>query len=205
MYQLLFANIVFNHDNVTASKWLFLYSSELFEWVKRTTWFSPKKIIPFPIRTNMTLMKKAPNPIASSKEATDWLEAMEESSAQLLVRTSLEISCWCAKRCHACRPNQDIITMWSRIACTQGRNEFIWRPGQEASLAPPCSNLRSFGSKCSLLYWRKYLWHCCDFSAPPAMIQHLGNCAPLAPLLRPCLYLKQRISSDALLSLCARY
>jgi len=41
----------------------------------------------------MTLMKKAPNPIASSKEATDWLEAMEESSAQLLVRASLEISC----------------------------------------------------------------------------------------------------------------
>jgi len=29
----------------------------------------------------------------------------------------------------------------------QERNEFRWRPGQEASLAPPCSNLSSFGSK----------------------------------------------------------
>jgi len=33
----------------------------------------------------------------------------------------------------------------------QGRNEARWRPGQEAPLAPPCSNLRSFGSKCSVL------------------------------------------------------
>ena len=33
------------------------------------------------------------------------------------------------------------------LYCTQGRNEVRWRPGQETSLAPPCSNLRSFGSK----------------------------------------------------------
>jgi len=33
----------------------------------------------------------------------------------------------------------------------QGRNEVRWRPGHEASLAPPCSNLRSFGSKCTVL------------------------------------------------------
>jgi len=32
----------------------------------------------------------------------------------------------------------------------QGRNEVRWRPGQEASLALPCSNLRSFGSKCTV-------------------------------------------------------
>jgi len=36
-------------------------------------------------------------------------------------------------------------------AQNQGRNEVRWRPGQEASLAPPCSNLRSFGSKCIVL------------------------------------------------------
>jgi len=29
----------------------------------------------------------------------------------------------------------------------QGRNEVRWYPGQETSLAPACSNLRSFGSK----------------------------------------------------------
>ena len=33
----------------------------------------------------------------------------------------------------------------------QGRNEVRWRPGQEASLAPQCSNLRSFGSKRTVL------------------------------------------------------
>ena len=46
----------------------------------------------------------------------------------------------------------------------QGRNEVRWRPGQEASLAHLCSNLRSFGSKSTV--WRKYLWHCWDFSTP---------------------------------------
>jgi len=33
----------------------------------------------------------------------------------------------------------------------QGRNEVKWCPGQDASLAPPYSNLRSFGSKCIVL------------------------------------------------------
>ena len=35
-------------------------------------------------------------------------------------------------------------------AYEQGRHDVRWRPGQEASLAPPCSNLRSFGSKCTV-------------------------------------------------------
>jgi len=35
-----------------------------------------------------------------------------------------------------------------------GRNEVRWHPGQEASLAPPCSNPRSFGSRRAAL---KYL------------------------------------------------
>jgi len=50
----------------------------------------------------------------------------------------------------------------------QGRGEIRWRLGQETSLAPPCSNVRSFGSKYSLPYWRKNLQHCWDFSAPPS-------------------------------------
>ena len=33
----------------------------------------------------------------------------------------------------------------------EGLNEVSWRPGQEASLAPQCSNLRCFGSKCTAL------------------------------------------------------
>ena len=40
---------------------------------------------------------------------------------------------------HVCRP------------LYQGRNEVRWRPGQKASLASLCSNLRSFGSKCTEL------------------------------------------------------
>jgi len=35
--------------------------------------------------------------------------------------------------------------------CNQGRDEVRWRPGHEASLAPPYWNLRSFGSKFALL------------------------------------------------------
>jgi len=37
--------------------------------------------------------------------------------------------------------------------CThnQGHAEVRWRPGQETSLAPPCSSLRPFGSKCTVL------------------------------------------------------
>ena len=33
----------------------------------------------------------------------------------------------------------------------QGRNEVRWRPGQEASLAPPYLKLRSSGRKCTVL------------------------------------------------------
>jgi len=33
----------------------------------------------------------------------------------------------------------------------QGRNEARWHLGQETCLAHPCSNLRSFGSKCTVL------------------------------------------------------
>ena len=33
---------------------------------------------------------------------------------------------------------------------TQERNEVKWRPGQEASFTPPCSNLRPVGSKCAV-------------------------------------------------------
>ena len=69
----------------------------------------------------------------------------------------------------------------------QRRNEVRWRQGQEASLAPPwCSNLRTFGSKCTAL--KKALVILLGFSAPPAaaMIRRPGNCVPFPPSLRPC-------------------
>ena len=43
-----------------------------------------------------------------------------------------------------------------------------------------CPHVRTWGlSEANVLHWRKYLWHCWDFSAPPAVIRHPGNCAPL--------------------------
>ena len=46
---------------------------------------------------------------------------------------------------------RDVFQQFINASGAQGRNEVRWRPGQEASLAPPCSSLRSFGSKCTLL------------------------------------------------------
>jgi len=40
---------------------------------------------------------------------------------------------------------QEIVTKY------QGRTKVKWRPGQETSLAPPCSNLKSFERKCAVL------------------------------------------------------
>jgi len=47
----------------------------------------------------------------------------------------------------------------------------VWRP-----------HVRTWsGSKTNVLYWRKYLWHCWDYSAPPPrrfiVIRRPGNCA----------------------------
>jgi len=73
------------------------------------------------------------------------------------------------------------------------RGEVRWRPGQKASLAPLCSNLRSFRSKSTVL--KKVLVTLLGLfgtpgshSAPPAVIQHVGNCVPLPPSLRSCIY-----------------
>jgi len=70
--------------------------------------------------------------------------------------------------------------------CSQGRYEVRWRPGHEASLAPPCSNLRSFGSKCIVL--KKVLVTLLGLSAPLAVIQSpCSDSAPreLCPLCTP--------------------
>jgi len=78
--------------------------------------------------------------------------------------------------------------------------------GQEASLSPRCSNLRSFWS--NVLYWRRYLWHCWDFFSSPAVISRPPPwcaprsdsapgelCLPCPPPLRPCI---RYIKSDKL-------
>ena len=47
----------------------------------------------------------------------------------------------------------------------------VWRP-----------HARTWGlSETNALYWRNDLWHCWDFTAPPAVIRCPGICAPLPP------------------------
>jgi len=68
-----------------------------------------------------------------------------------------------------------------RLVCLlrPGRNEARWRPGQEASLAPPYSNLRSFGSKRTVL--KKVLL------IMLGLFGARGIMPPSPPSLRPCL------------------
>ena len=72
---------------------------------------------------------------------------------------------------------------WCKGKCCQGRNEVRWRSGQETSLAPHVWTWDL--SEANLLYWKKYLWHCWNFSAFLAVNRRPGNCAPLAPLVTP--------------------
>jgi len=62
--------------------------------------------------------------------------------------------CWSVLHNNNIATNLQRFISW-RFAClwllNKVRNEVRWRPGQEASLAAPCSNLRSFGSKCTVL------------------------------------------------------
>jgi len=71
------------------------------------------------------------------------------------------------------------------ICIAQGRNEVRWRLRQETSLPPPCSNLRSLGSKC----FEKYCFENSAYDTVgtfwlPAVIRRPGNCYPLPPSLR---------------------
>ena len=43
------------------------------------------------------------------------------------------------------------VVHWFTNHTTQGRNKVRWRQEKEASVALPCSSLRSFGSKCTVL------------------------------------------------------
>jgi len=69
-------------------------------------------------------------------------------------------------------------------AWPEGRTDVRWHSGQETSLAPPCSNPRSFGGKCTALKKVGYLQHCWDFSAtgalyfPPVPAQRRASAEP---------------------------
>jgi len=58
---------------------------------------------------------------------------------------------------------------------------YRWRPGQEASLASPCSNVRSFGSKCTAL---KYCSLLLALLGPRSHSASGASC-PLPPVVMP--------------------
>jgi len=74
--------------------------------------------------------------------------------------------------------------LWKTPA-EQGRNEVRWSPGQEASLAPQRSNLKSFGSNCTVL--KKVLVTLLGLFGAPAVIRRPGIYAPNALLVTPLL------------------
>jgi len=71
------------------------------------------------------------------------------------------------------------------MCIAQGRSEVRWRLWQETSLPPPCSNLRSFGSKCfEINCFEKSAYDIVGTFWPPTVIRCPGNCDYLPPSLR---------------------
>jgi len=66
----------------------------------------------------------------------------------------------------------------------QGRTEFRWGPGQETCLAPTCSNLRFFRSKCAVL--KKVLVTLLELFGVPSDSTPGALCPLFRPSLRPC-------------------
>jgi len=80
--------------------------------------------------------------------------------------------------------------VFATAAVAAGRNEVRWHPGQDAGLAPPCSNLRSFRKKmfcieegiCHIVGMLRHFPH---WFGAPIVIRLPGNCVPDAPLVTP--------------------
>jgi len=100
---------------------------------------------------------------------TEWSSLGSSSSAR---RTMLMRQLRRADRCTG-------INVQRYVCRKQGRNEVRWRPGQETSLAPPYSNLRSFESKSAVEE------STCDIVRTS---RRLGNCAHLLRLWAARLY-----------------
>jgi len=61
----------------------------------------------------------------------------------------------------------------------QGRNEIRRRLGKETSLAPPCSNLKSFRKQ--MYCFEKSAYDIVVIFWSPAVNRRPGNCAPFPP------------------------
>ena len=112
--------------------------------------------------------------LGGAKPSTDpWLRARVHLVQRFVPALSLEVYCL---------PTHAAYMAVTRSTQIQGHNEVRWRPGQETSLAPPFSNLRPFGSKCTVL--KKVLVTLLGlFSAPrsdstPGELCSSSRCAP---------------------------
>ena len=90
-----------------------------------------------------------------------------------------EITCKLVIRIELCCVQWSINTASVSRGVVQGRTEVRWLPEQETSLAPPCSNLRSFVSKCTVL--KKVLVTLLGLFGVPALNRRPGHCALLSP------------------------
>ena len=112
--------------------------------------------------------------LGGAKPSTDpWLRARVHLVQRFVPALSLEVYCL---------PTHTAYMAVTRSTQIQGHNEVRWRPRQETSLAPSCSNLRSFESKCTVL--KKVLVTLLGlFSAPrsdstPGELCSSSRCAP---------------------------
>jgi len=76
------------------------------------------------------------------------------------------------------RANNFLFPCAPLVTGLQGCNEVRWLPGQEASLEPPCSNLRSFERKCAVL--KKVLVTLLGLFGAPDSDSTRGKVFPLA-------------------------
>ena len=68
--------------------------------------------------------------------------------------------------------------LWPTTRSCSGSSQDQTSPGTRGKFWRP--HIGTWGlSEANVLYWRKYLWHCWDFSAPPQWFGDRGNMSPL--------------------------
>ena len=99
---------------------------------------------------------------------------------------------WSSQKWYTCRLGCDCLSnlfrlWWGVVTSHQVRNKIRWRPWQITDLAPPCSNLRSFGSKSTVL--KNVLVTLLGLFGSPRSDSALGElCAPCPPRYAPALH-----------------
>ena len=102
----------------------------------------------------------------SASQFYKWVDGFLDGTNLQIDRSVTRLICNCATRSslHIHGQRRGVLNY-----CL-GHNEVRWRPGQDASLAPPFSNLRSSGSKCTVL--EKVRVTLLGVFGAPALFQH---------------------------------